>query len=160
MEKSTRTGSKRVSRSTIVARWRYACDGRVLDVAAVRLSECGVLTGSVNTVNECMRVEGHQQRYRVSKARALSLDSNEGNVSQLTNTVLPLVYTIFSLLALSLVDCPRVVEGLAAYIATLVNDIFQPTLRSISFDSTKHYHNISLHTYPFSPHTISDGLSG
>jgi len=41
----------------------------------------------------------------------------------LTNTVLPFVYTIFSLFALSLVYSPRMVVGLAGYRATLVNDI-------------------------------------
>lgn len=41
----------------------------------------------------------------------------------LTNTVLPFVYTIFSLLALSLVYSPLAVVGLAGYKATLVKDI-------------------------------------
>jgi len=43
--------------------------------------------------------------------------------SVLTNTVLPFVYTIFSLLALSLVYAPLVVVGLAGYRATLEKDI-------------------------------------
>jgi hypothetical protein len=38
----------------------------------------------------------------------------------LTNTVLPFVYTIDSLFALSLVHTPRTVVGLAGYRATLV----------------------------------------
>lgn len=41
----------------------------------------------------------------------------------LTNTVLPFVYTIFSLLAPSLVYAPLVVVGLAGYRATLEKDI-------------------------------------
>ena len=41
----------------------------------------------------------------------------------LTNTVLPFVYTIVSLFALSLVHSPRTVVGLAGYRATLVKDI-------------------------------------
>ena len=90
-----RTGANRVGRSAVVARWRYACDGRVLDVAAVRHSECGVLMGSVNAVNVCVRVgEGHRRRYRVSKAGnfALRFGSDERkSPAQLTNTVLPLV---------------------------------------------------------------------
>lgn len=52
-----------------------------------------------------------------------------GEVSQrwregwLTKTVLPFVYTIFSLFALSLVHSPRTVVGLAGYRATLVKDM-------------------------------------
>jgi hypothetical protein len=56
MEQSTRTSSKRVSRCTVVACWRYPCDGRVLDVTAVRHSECRVLMGSVSAVNVCGRM--------------------------------------------------------------------------------------------------------
>jgi hypothetical protein len=41
----------------------------------------------------------------------------------LTKTVLPFVYTIFSLLALSLVYTPLTVVGLAGYNATFVKDI-------------------------------------
>lgn len=41
----------------------------------------------------------------------------------LTKTVLPFVYTIFSLLALSLVYAPLTVVGLAGYNATFVKDI-------------------------------------
>ena len=41
----------------------------------------------------------------------------------LTNTVLPFVYTIFSLFAPSLVYVPLVVVGLAGYRATLEKDI-------------------------------------
>jgi hypothetical protein len=80
MEKSTRTGSMRVTRSTVVARWRYACDGRVLDVAAVRHSECRVLMGSVNAVNVCGRMwkdtDGDITYLRQGNF-ALSFDSDE-----------------------------------------------------------------------------------
>lgn len=48
-----------------------------------------------------------------------SLD--EGKV--LTKTALPFVYTIFSLLALSLTYSPLTVVGLAGYKATFVKDI-------------------------------------
>ena len=43
----------------------------------------------------------------------------------LTKTVLPLVYTILPLLALSLVDAPLVVVGFGGYKATLVKDMIQ-----------------------------------
>jgi hypothetical protein len=54
-----------------------------------------------------------------------SLAGNFTRSSQkvLTKTVLPFVYTILSLLALSLVYAPLTVVGLAEYNATFVKDI-------------------------------------
>jgi hypothetical protein len=56
--------------------------------------------------------------------------------SVLTNTVLPFVYTIFSLLALSLVQAPLAVVGLAGYKATLVKDIVFVGRAAIAIDET------------------------
>ena len=67
-------------------------------------------------------MEKHQQQYRVSDlCRHSGVSVDEGKV--LTKTVLPFVYTIFSLLALSLVYSPLAVVGLAEYKATFVKDI-------------------------------------
>jgi hypothetical protein len=46
-----------------------------------------------------------------------------GRQASLTNTILPFVYTIFSLCALSLVHDPLIVVGLAGYSATLEKDM-------------------------------------
>lgn len=75
MKKSARTVAQRVGRSTVVARRGYACDGRVLDVTAVRYSERGVLTGLVKRICACM--EGHRRRYRVSEQGGMSPASDE-----------------------------------------------------------------------------------
>ena len=58
----------------------------------------------------------------------------------LTTTVLPFVYTIFSLLALSLVYDPLTVVGLAEYNATFVKDIVFVT--RVAIDITKVQFNI------------------
>ena len=54
----------------------------------------------------------------------LGLSTNDfTRITEPTNTAFPLVYTIFSLLALSLVEVPRVVVGFAAKTDVLLADI-------------------------------------
>lgn len=86
----------------------------------------------------------------ISRICAACCQSPEISLDQdkrvLTTMVLPFVYTIFSLLALSLVYTPLTVVGLAEYNATFVKDIV--FVRRVAIDITKlqYYHKTTIKT--------------
>ncbi len=114
--------------------------------------------------------DGDVSYLRVERFAITKGVSQDGERRVLTNTVLPFVNTIFSLLALSLVYAPLTVVGLAGYRATLAKDIVCAEKVTIDYQLQKvtqvhninnsNYHRRQSHRRQSSPSTFSRGLSG